>query len=75
MHCLQIVAIEDGLGFVLPPELLAQMKLAEGDHLLLEQTSAGWAMQSVGAETSRQVEAGRAFARRYREVLRSLADS
>jgi putative addiction module antidote len=75
MLCLKIVEIEGGLGFVLPPELLEQMKLAAGDRLLVTQTPTGWVMNPVDIDSARQIELANDAAQRYRDVLRNLADS
>jgi hypothetical protein len=49
MDIVQLEEVEDSLGFVLPDAVLARLKLAEGDVLLLTETPTGIRLTSANA--------------------------
>lgn len=70
---LKIRKIGNSLGVVLPKEVLARLRAGEGDDLHVVETPDGIELQAYDPELQRQLEAGRAVARQYRNALRQLA--
>lgn len=70
---LRIRKIGNSLGVVLPKEMLAKLRVSEGDDLHIVETPDGLELRPYDPELERQLEAGRAIAKRYRNALRELA--
>lgn len=70
---LKIRKIGNSLGVVLPKEVLAKLRVTEGDDLHVVETPDGLELRPFDPEFERQLEAGRSIARRYRNALRELA--
>lgn len=70
---LKIRRIGNSLGVVLPKEVLARLRAAEGDDLYVVETPDGLELRPYDPELERQLEAGRSIAKRYRNALRELA--
>jgi putative addiction module antidote len=70
---LKVRRIGNSLGVVLPKDVLAQLRVGEGDELTVSETPDGVALSSYDEEVRRQIEIGRDLMKRYRNALRELA--
>ena len=70
---LKIAQIGNSLGVILPKELLAALKVAKGDTLIVSEIPGGFRITPYDPEVARQLEEGREFAKEYRDTLRALA--
>lgn len=70
---LKVRKIGNSLGVVLPKDVLAKLKVGEGDELTVSETPDGVALTAFDDETQRQLEIARDIMRRYRNTLRELA--
>lgn len=70
---LKVRKIGNSLGVVLPKEVLAKLKVGEGDELTVTETPDGVALTGADAEFARQMEIMRDIMSRYRNTLRELA--
>jgi putative addiction module antidote len=72
---LKITKVGNSLGVVLPPEVLAALKVAEGDTIYLTETSDGYSLSAPDAELQEQLKIGREIMEKHRDVLRALSKS
>ena len=70
---LKVRKIGNSLGVVLPKDVLAKLRVGEGDELSVSETPNGVALQPHDAELQDQIEAARRAMKRYRNALRELA--
>jgi putative addiction module antidote len=70
---LKVRKVGNSLGVILPRDVLARLKVAEGDNLNLIEGPEDYRLSAYDPEISRQVEVGRKIMRRYRNTLRELA--
>jgi putative addiction module antidote len=70
---LKITQIGNSLGLILPKEMLTALKVSKGDTLMCSETANGIQLTPYDPEVARQLEAGREFAKEYRDTLRALA--
>lgn len=71
---LKLRKIGNSVGFVLPKEALAHLKLGEGDTLSMTEGPEGTLRLSpTKADVTRQMEVGQDVMKRYRHTLRELA--
>ena len=70
---LKIRQIGNSLGLVLPKELLAKLRVGKDDELHVIETPDGLELRPCDPDLERQLEVGRAIAKRYRSALRELA--
>lgn len=70
---LKVRKIGNSLGVVLPKDVLAKLRVSEGDELSVSETPNGVALQRHDAELQDQIEAARRAMKRYRNALRELA--
>jgi putative addiction module antidote len=70
---LKIRQIGNSLGVVLPKDVLAKLRVGEGDELHMVETPDGLELRPYDPDLERQLEAGRSIAKRYRNALRELA--
>ena len=75
MFQLKTTKVGDSLAVVLPPEVLASLKLVEGDTLYLPKTSTGYAISAQDPEVQEQLRVAREIMAEHRDVLRALAKS
>jgi putative addiction module antidote len=73
MATLKLRAIGNSVGVVLPKDLLARLRLSEGDTLQVVEVPEGLRLQKADPEFDRQMEVAREVMRRRRAVLRELA--
>lgn len=70
---LKVRKIGNSLGVVLPKDVLAKLRVGEGDELTVSERPDGVALQRHDAELQEQIEAARRAMKRYRNALRELA--
>jgi len=70
---LKVRKIGNSLGVVLPKDVLAKLRVSEGDELTVSDLQSGVALQRHDAELQEQIEAARRAMKRYRNALRELA--
>ncbi len=70
---LKVRRIGNSLGVVLPKEVLAQLRVGEGDVLSVSDTPGGVLVTPFNDRLQEQIEAGRRAMKRYRNALRELA--
>ncbi len=66
-------AVGNSTGVVLPKEVLAELKLVQGDRVFLVKTERGYQISPYDAALAEQVEAAEVGMRQYRNALRELA--
>jgi putative addiction module antidote len=70
---LKLRSVGTSTGVLLPKEMLVRMKVTKDDELFAVETPEGYLLTPYDPEVVKQVEAGRAIMRKYRNVLRALA--
>jgi len=70
---LKLRKVGNSLGVILPREVVARLKVVEGDSLNLTEGPDDYRLSAYDPEIARQVEAGEKIMRRYRNTLRELA--
>ena len=70
---LKIRKVGNSLGVLLPREVIAHLKVGEGDSVTLSETPDGYKISSYDPEIARQIEIAKKIMRRYRNTLRELA--
>ncbi|MBE9129321.1 MULTISPECIES: AbrB/MazE/SpoVT family DNA-binding domain-containing protein [unclassified Coleofasciculus] len=73
MYTLKIQRIGDSLGITLPQELLQQLKVGEGDTVLVTETADGVQITAGEPEFERVMNAYRKVSQKYKNALRELA--
>jgi len=73
-YVLQVRKIGNSTGLILPKELLARLKLNEGDKLhVVEQTERGIKLSPYNPKHAKAMEIARKSFRRYADAYRALA--
>jgi putative addiction module antidote len=73
-HVLQIKKIGNSVGLILPKDLLARLKLSEGDKLhVVEQTERGLKLSPYDPKHVRAMEIARRSFRKYADTYKALA--
>lgn len=73
MHALKLTQIGNSVGLILPKEVLARLKLEKGDTVFVTETPDGVAVTPYDPSLEKQIEAGRAFMRDFRDTFHELA--
>jgi putative addiction module antidote len=73
MATLKLRAIGNSVGVVLPKDLLARLRVGEGDTLQVVETPDGFQLTRLAPELQEQLRVGREVMKTYRNVLRELA--
>lgn len=73
-HTLKITAIGNSFGVILPKEVLEKLRASKGDSVLVSETRNGIELTTYDSEVERQMEVGERVMRKYRDVLRKLAE-
>lgn len=73
MTSLKLTRIGNSVGVVLPKDVLARLRLAEGDAVYLTESPDGYRLTPYDAEFERQMEAADRIMKRRRAALRELA--
>lgn len=66
-------AVGNSTGVVLPKEVLAELKLTQGDRIFLIKTEDGYRLSPYDAALAEQLEAAELGMREYRNALHELA--
>lgn len=73
-HLLQVKRIGNSLGLIIPKDLLARLKLREGDKLhVVEQTERGIKLTPYDPKHAEAMEFARRSFREYADAYRALA--
>jgi putative addiction module antidote len=73
-YLLQIKKIGNSVGLILPKELLARLKLKEGDKLhVVEQTERGIRLSPYDPKHAKAMEIARRSFRKYADTYKALA--
>src|ERR1035437_7824337 len=73
-YLLQIKKIGNSLGLILPKELLARLKLKEGDKFhVVEQTERGIRLSSYDPKHAKAMDIARRSFRKYADTYKALA--
>lgn len=70
---LKVRRIGNSLGVVLPKEVLAKLRVGEGDSLSVHDTPGGVVLSHYDESMVEQVDVMRSLMKRYRNALRELA--
>ena len=73
MHRLKLTQIGNSVGVILPKEALSRLKLAKGETVFLTETPDGYAITPYDPELEKEIAAGRAFMRDFRDTFHQLA--
>lgn len=73
MFALKLTQIGNSVGVILPKEVLARLKLEKGQTVFVTESPAGYVLTPYDPALERQIEAGRAFMREYRDTFHQLA--
>jgi len=69
---IKVRKVGNSLGMILPRDVAATLRVAEGDSVTLTKSADGYRI-TADPDVERQVEAGKRVMRRYRNTLRELA--
>ncbi len=70
---LKLTAIGNSLGFVLPKEALARLRVAKGDSIYITETPDGYRLTPYDPTFEQQMQAARKVMKKRRLALRELA--
>lgn len=73
-HTLKITAIGNSFGVILPRDVLDKLRASKGDSLLVMETRNGIELTAHDSDVERQMEVAERVMRKYRDVLRKLAE-
>ena len=73
MHILKLTQIGNSVGVILPKEALSRLKLAKGETVFLTETPDGYAITPYDPGLEKEIAAGRAFMRDFRDTFHQLA--
>jgi putative addiction module antidote len=74
MYARRVRKIGDGLGVLLPKEIVARLKLAAGDRLVVTDCPEGVRLTPPDSVVERQVEAAPKVTKKRRSALRDLGN-
>lgn len=72
-NTLKLSRIGNSVGVILPKEVLAKLRVREGDALYLTEAPDGYRISQYDPEFARQIEIAKEVMRRRRDALRELA--
>ncbi|MDE2618401.1 MAG: AbrB/MazE/SpoVT family DNA-binding domain-containing protein [Burkholderiales bacterium] len=73
MTTLKLREIGDGVGVILPKEVLARLRVEKGDTLWVVDSTHGITLTPYDPDFETQLQAGREHMREYRDTFRQLA--
>lgn len=73
MYVLKLTQIGESVGAIFPKELLARMRLKNGDEFYVTETPDGWRITLHDPEFKEQIRMGRELMKEHHAVLRELA--
>lgn len=71
---LKITTVGNSVGVILPKEVLARLRVEKGDTVYVTETPKGIEISAFDERFARQMEAGESVMRKYRDVLKKLAE-
>ena len=74
MQSLKIRKVGNSLGLVLPKEVLARLKVEEGDTVYLTDAQDGYRLTPMDADFAKQMATAEAIMREDRDILRELSN-
>ena len=74
MTVLKLTRIGDSVGVSLPEEVLARVKVEQGDRIFLTEVPASVLPSPYKAATEEQLRLGREFMREFRDTFHRLAE-
>jgi putative addiction module antidote len=73
MTVLKLTSFGTSTGAVFPEEMLARLKVGNGDSLYAIETAEGYLLTPYDPGIEKQLEAGQEFMKEYSETFRALA--
>ena len=73
MNSLKLTRVGTSTGIVIPKEMLARMKVKQGDTLFAIETKEGYFITPYDPAIEDQLDAGRQLMKDYRETFKALA--
>ncbi len=73
MLSLKLMQIGNSVGFVLPKEAVARLKVEKGDVVFLTESSEGYRISPYDPAFEKQMQAAERIMKKRRNVLRALA--
>ncbi len=73
MTALKLTRIGNSLGVILPKEVVARLKVEQGDTLFVTEAANGVTLTPYSPEFEQQMSAARRIMKKRRNVLRELA--
>ncbi|MFW6082077.1 MAG: AbrB/MazE/SpoVT family DNA-binding domain-containing protein [Desulfosalsimonas sp.] len=73
MHAIKLRKIGNSVGLVLPREILAKLKVREGETIYLTDTSDGFRITPYNEEFEVQMDAAEKIMNEDRDILRELS--
>lgn len=73
MQSLKVTRIGNSLGVILPREVLAHLKVEQGDAVYLTESPEGFRLTAYDPQFEQQMQAARKIMKQRRNVLRELA--
>ena len=70
---LKLIPIGNSTGVILPKDILARLRVAQGDSVQVVETADGVELRAHDAEFERQIVVAREVMQRRRKALRELA--
>jgi len=74
MHKIKLTHIGGSIALILPEEVLARLKLEQGDAVFLTEIRDGYAITPYDAELDEQLRAGHEIMFQYRDIFLELAE-
>lgn len=71
---IKVTTVGNSTGIILPKEVLSRLKIERGDTLYLEETPNGIQLTPYNQELADQMASARRVMKKYRDVLRKLAE-
>ncbi len=71
---LKITTIGNSIGVIFPKEILTRLRVTKGDVVYVTETPKGIEISAYDEKYARQMEAGERVMRKYRDVLKKLAE-
>ena len=73
MAALKVTAIGSEMGVVIPPDMLAQMRVNQGDTLFAVEMAGGYFLSAHDPKVARQIAMGLEFMETHHETFKRLA--
>jgi putative addiction module antidote len=73
MTALKLTRIGNSVGVILPKEVLARLKLGQGDTVFVTEAANGVTLTPYDPALDEQLKLGREFMREYRDTFHQLA--